>query len=401
MKSRGQQANHCVGLILSGGGARAAYQVGVLKAIAEMLPRFASNPFPIICGTSAGAVNAAYMATHAMRLRAGVKGLEAAWADFHADQIYKTDVRTLTRRGYRWLAALFLGGVGAHRPVSLLDNSPLAGLLSRVLRFDRIDQAVDAGVLRALSITCSGYTTGESVSFYQGAADINDWGRARRKGRRTQLGLQHVLASSAIPVVFPAVRIGDAYYGDGSVRQLAPISPALHLGADRVMVIGVSGSVTGANTRSSAERYPSVAEVLGHVMDSAFIDSMQVDVERLQRINRTLGFIPEKVRQARNVGLRTIDTLIISPSESLDAIAARHARELPRSMRFFLRGSGATRGGGATVMSYLLFEAAFTRELIRLGYRDAVRRETEILRFLGFDPVGLHGAAGRVPADTW
>ena len=389
------------GLILSGGGARAAYQVGVLKAIAEMLPASASNPFPIICGTSAGAINAALIATHASRFRTGVKGLETAWANFTSDQIYRTNITALAGRSMRWLSALFLGGVGAHRPVSLLDNTPLARLLSRVVRFERIDEAIEAGDLQALSITCSGYTTGESVSFYQGDAQITDWGRARRKGRRTQLGLHHLLASSAIPVVFPAVRIGGAYFGDGSVRQLAPISPALHLGADRVLVIGVSGSVNRTSPSGTAERYPSVADVLGHMMDSAFIDSLEGDVERLQRINRTLQHIPEKVRRKVDVGLRSVETLIISPSENIDRIAARHAGEMPRTMRFFLRGSGATRGEGATVLSYLLFEAGFCCELIALGYKDAVQRETEILRFLGHDPVALHGAAGAVPGDVW
>ncbi len=391
----------CTGLILSGGGARAAYQVGVLKAVADMLPRGAGNPFPIICGTSAGAVNAAFLATHAGRFRVGVKALDAAWSNFDTSQIYRTGLPALGGRALRWLSALFLGGVGAHRPVSLLDNTPLARLLSRVIRFERLDQAIAEGWLHAFSVTCSGYTSGESVSFYQGVDGIEDWGRARRKGRRTRLGLQHLLASSAIPVVFPAVRIGDAYYGDGSVRQLAPISPALHMGADRVLVLGVSGSVAGASRYRAVERYPSVAEVLGHVMDSAFVDSLEGDVERLQRINRTLGHIPEKVRRSADVGLRQVETLIIAPSQDLDAIAARHAGELPRTMRFFLRGSEATHGGGATVLSYLLFEAGFCRELIRLGYRDAVNRETDILRFLGFDPVALHGAAGAVPVDTW
>ena len=389
------------GLILSGGGARAAYQVGVLKAVAEILPAAARNPFPIICGTSAGAVNAAYIASHAGRFRTGVKGLEAAWANFSAGQIYRTSLPAVSGRAFRWLSALFLGGVGAHRPVSLLDNAPLARLLSRVIRFERIGEAVAAGDLRALSVTCSGYTTGESVSFYQGAEDIHDWGRARRKGRRAALGLQHLLASSAIPVIFPAVRIGDAFFGDGSVRQLAPVSPALHLGADRVMIIGVSGNLAGASPGRSAHRYPSVAEILGHMMDSAFIDTLEGDVERLQRINRTLRLVPAKLQGSPELGLRQVETLLISPSRNLDQIAARHAAELPRTMRFFLRGSGATSGGGGAVLSYLLFEAGFCRELIHLGYRDAIAREPEILRFLGFDPVRAHGAPEAVPADTW
>jgi len=285
--------------------------------------------------------------------------------------------------------------------VSLLDNQPLAALLGRVIRFQRIQQAIDDGYLHALSITASAYTTGESVSFFQGSPGIPDWGRARRIGRRSTLGLQHVMASAAIPVIFPAVRIGDAYYGDGSVRQLAPISPALHLGADRVLVIGVSGRLGGDAPDKAPQRYPSVAEIVGHVLDSAFIDTMEGDIERLERINRTIRHIPERTRQREGIQLRPVDTLVISPSRSLEDIAARHVGELPRNLRFFLRGSGATVGAGSTIASYLLFEPGFCRELMQLGYHDAMQRDTEILRFLGHDPVTVLGAPGRVPVDTW
>jgi len=387
-------------LILSGGGARAAYQVGVLKAIAELLPRQVHNPFPIICGTSAGAINATALASNAARFRQGVRGLEQVWQDFHADQIYRTEALQLGGRAMRWLSALMLSGVGRQRPVSLLNNQPLAALLSRILRFQRIQQAVDSGDLRGLSITASAYTTGESVSFFQGSSDIADWGRSRRIGRRSTLGLQHLMATSAIPVIFPAVRIGDTYFGDGSVRQLAPISPALHMGADRVLVVGVSGGLSGAR-EPGPRNYPSVAEIAGHMLDSAFIDTLEVDLERLRRINRTLQLIPEKVRREDKTSLREVQALVISPSQPLEAIAARHVHELPRSLRFFLRGSGATRGAGSTIASYLLFEQGFCRELIRLGYTDAMNREREILLFLGFNAVALHGLAGKVPSDIW
>ena len=239
------------------------------------------------------------------------------------------------------------------------------------------------------------------MSFFQGHESIPEWGRARRVGVRTQIGLQHLLASSAIPVVFPAVRIGENFYGDGSVRQLAPISPALHMGADRVLVIGVSGRAGVAPQERVPHRYPSVAEILGHMLDSAFIDMLEGDLERLERINRTLEYIPAKVRASQSPGLRNVEALHISPSEELDDIAAAHAHELPRSLRFFLKGSGATTGAGSTVASYLLFESGFTKALIDLGYRDAMQRETEILRFLGYDPARLYGRSGTVPTDLW
>ena len=392
------QANKAA-LILSGGGARAAYQVGVLKAIAELLPKGAPNPFPIICGTSAGALNAIALATHASRFRLGVTGLEAVWRGFQAQSVYRTEFGGLLGRGFKWLSALFMGGIGADRPISLLDNSPLAELLEKTIRFDRIHQAIDSGHLHAVSVTCSGYTSGESVSFFEGVRDIPNWRRARRVGVRCRLGLDHLMASSAIPIVFPAVRIDREYFGDGSVRQLAPISPALHLGADRVMVIGVSGNEDHIERRKP-NGYPSVAQIAGHMLNSAFLDSLEGDVERLERVNRTVSLIPEAVRQREALALRPVEVLKIYPSQVLDQIAARHVRELPRSMRFFLRGSGANKGAGSTIASYLLFESGFCGELIDLGYHDTMQMQHNILHFLGYDPVALYGTPMKVHSDV-
>jgi NTE family protein len=385
-------------LILSGGGARAAYQVGVVKAIADMLPKGSPNPFPIICGTSAGAINAIALATHAARFRLGVLGLEAVWRGFRAEHVYRTDFPGLSSRGFKWLNALFLGGIGANRPISLLDNTPLAQLIEKTVRFDRINQAIEAGHLHAVSVTCSGYTGGESVSFFEACHGVSNWRRARRLGVRTRLRLDHLLASSAIPVVFPAVHIDGEYYGDGSVRQLAPISPALHLGAERVLVIGVSGNEDHRDGRP-LNGYPSVAQIAGHLLDSAFIDSLEGDVERLERINRTVSIIPENIRERENLSLRQVEVLKIYPSQVLDQIAARHVKELPRSMRFFLRGSGANKGSGSTIASYLLFEEGFCGELIDLGYQDTMAQQHRIMHFLGYDPVKLYGDAMKVQSD--
>ncbi len=384
-------------LILSGGGARAAYQVGVLKAVSEMLPKSAHNPFAIICGTSAGALNATALAAHASHFRAGVLGLESIWSNLTADQVYRTEMTGISQRALKWAGALFLGRNSSVPPISLLDNEPLRQLIGRVIHFGRIQTAIDRGDLHALSVTASGYSTGESVSFYQGHASIKPWRRARRIGVPTLLTADHLLASAGIPVVFPAVRIGDQYFGDGSVRQLAPISPALHLGADKVLVIGVSAS-NEVPPMTPQVRYPSVAQILGHVLNSAFVDSLEGDVERLQRINRTLELIPEEKRLEAN--LRKIDVLQISPSQPLEKIAGQHAKELPRSMRIFLRGSGATSSSGSTIMTYLLFAADFCRELIRLGYHDAMRLEQQILRFLGYDPSLIYGRAGQPAYDV-
>jgi NTE family protein len=396
------QSGPVTGLILSGGGARAAYQVGVLKAVADMLPRGSRNPFGVICGTSAGAINATALATHAWRFRAGVRGLEAVWRNFQAEHVYRTGVLHLSSNAARWLLALFFGGLGARRPVSLLDNGPLQELLRRVVRFERIQQGIDTGDLRALAITASGYTSGESVTFFQGREELNGWRRARRVGMPAEIGLEHLLASSAIPGMFPAVPLHREYFGDGSVRQLAPISPALHLGADRIMVVGVGERI--GRPRRTAEgniQPPSVAQMAGHLLDSAFLDTLEGDLERLERVNHTISLIPEKARRRSDLGLRRVEVLKIEPTESLSAIAAHYAGDLPASMRFFLRGSGATESAGSTIVSYLLFEQRFCRELINLGYADTLKRENEVLRFLGYDPSHIHGAATYPPQDVW
>ena len=368
------------GLILSGGGARAAYQVGVLMAIADLVPRGTRNPFPIISGTSAGAINAAVLAAQAHNYRMAVRGLERVWANITADQVYRTDVYSFAKSIMRWFFTTLVSG---STPVNsaLLDSRPLHKLLSMVVNFQHIQEALDRGDLHALAITASSYASGESVAFFQAQPHLQEWKRARRLGRRSDIAVNHLLASSAIPILFPAQEVEGRYYGDGAVRQLAPASPALHLGAERLLVIGVSGN-TSAMRQRDVEGYPSLAQVLGHILNSVFVDSLEGDVERLERINNTLQAIPPKTRQQQGVSLREVDVLKIYPSRPIDEIAAEHVKELPRALRFFLRGSGATRSPGASAVSYLLFEPGFTRALMSLGYQDARQREDEIRTFL-------------------
>lgn len=394
--TKADQDADCAGLILSGGGARAAYQVGVLMAMADLCPRGTRNPFPVICGTSAGAINAAALAAHSHNFRMGVRGLERVWSNLTAEQVYRTDLWAFVRSLLRWALPGFAAGV---TPVhsALLDNTPLRRLLSLLISFRRIQQALDHGHLRALSITASSYSNGESVSFFQGNQSLPDWSRARRRGRAAVIGLDHLLASSAIPVLFPAQRIDNSYFGDGALRQLAPISPALHLGASRVLVIGVSGNVSAEHQRE-LRNYPSLAQVLGHVLNSVFVDTLEGDVERLERINNTLSVIPPSVRSKQGLGLREVEVLKIYPSRPIDEIAARHIGELPATLRFFLRGSGATRSPGAAAVSYLLFEPGFTRELMQLGYHDAMVRKAELLDFLRLPKVNQVPAK---PRPAW
>jgi NTE family protein len=372
-----------IGLILTGGGARAAYQVGFLRAVSHMLPRGTPNPFQIICGTSAGAVNAAVMAAGATDFHRAVRRLMLVWKYFHADQVYRSDVAGVIVTGSRWLAALLLGGLGKNNPTSLLDNAPLAQLLRRYLDIPGIRKSIEAGALYALSVTASGYTSGQSVSFFQGVPGLAGWQRARRIGVPEMIDIDHLMASSALPFIFPAVPLRREFFGDGSMRQIAPISPALHLGADRVIVIGVGRQAGSQTERVRTIAYPSLAQIAGHTLNSIFLDSLEVDIERLQRINRTIRLISHQDRSRHDIQLREVDVLVISPSEEIDRMAARHLHELPRSIRFLLRGLGATRTGGATLTSYLLFEPAYCRALIALGYKDTMARRDSILKFIG------------------
>ena len=375
-------------IVLTGGGARAAYQVGVLRAIAELVPKDAGNPFPIVCGTSAGAINAVAVAADAGNFRRAVLRLQAVWKNFHAEQVYRTDVAGVLRNSGKWLLAAVTGGLG-HEPVSLLDNSPLRRLLAERVDFDAIGRSIEAGWLYALGLTCSGYTSGQSVCFYQGAPGIVPWKRARRIGIAMPIAMDHLLASSALPFIFPAVHINREFFGDGSMRQLAPVSPALHLGADRVLVISVGRQpfpdrAQVQNPRESSPGYPTLAQIAGHALNSIFLDSMEVDLERLQRINRTLSMIPAEVLQRNGSTLRHVDFMLISPSEELDKIALRHAASLPRTVSLLFRSVGATQRGGATLLSYLLFERAYCRELIALGYKDTMARRDNLRGFLGY-----------------
>ena len=372
-----------IGLILTGGGARAAYQVGFLRAVSHMLPRGAPNPFQIICGTSAGAINAAAIAAGATDFHRAVRRLLLVWKYFHAEQVYRSDVMGLIGTGSKWLAALLLGGLGKNNPTSLLDNAPLAQLLRSHLDLPGIRRSIEAGALYALSVTTSGYTSGQSVTFFQGVPGLAGWKRARRIGVPEMIDIGHLLASSALPFIFPAVSLRREFFGDGSMRQIAPISPALHLGADRIIVTGVTRQAGDATERVKTIAYPSLAQIAGHALNSIFLDALEVDIERLQRINRTIRLISPEDRSRHDVQLRDIDVLVISPSEEMEKIAARHLYELPRSIRYLLRGLGATRAGGATLTSYLLFEPAYCRALIALGYKDTMVRKEEILRFIG------------------
>ncbi|MEO8991595.1 MAG: patatin-like phospholipase family protein [Nitrosospira sp.] len=371
-----------IGLVLTGGGARAAYQVGVLQAIAEMLPKTTRNPFPVICGTSAGAFNAASLAVSARNFHNGVRDLSAVWENAHVSQAYRSDPIGVYGNAARWMASLLIGRLKKRSVLSLLDNSPLAQLLECNLPLHGIQRSIEAGALHALGITAWGYTSGQSVTFYEGVDGIAPWKRERRVGVSARIGVEHLMASSAIPILFPAIRLNREYFGDGSMRQLAPISPALHLGAERVLVIGVRKAVEAQPGRVSVDSYPTLAQIGGHVMGSLFLDSLYVDLERLQRINNIIGMIPDENLKNNGMPLRQIKSMVISPSVEINKIAEQHAHALPRTVRLLFRNIGAMRRDGSALLSYILYEEPFCRALIELGYQDTAPRKSEILQFI-------------------
>jgi NTE family protein len=369
------------GLVLTGGGARAAYQVGVLKAVRDLLGNPAANPFPIVCGTSAGAINAATLAVFADDFSRGVANLLEVWENMHCDHIYRTDPWHIMKTGARWLAAMML--ISRHNPMSLLDNEPLRHMLKRNLPFERIQAHIDSGALYAVCVTVSGYTSGQSVSFFQGGSGLEAWERNQRIGAAVPLNLDLLLASSALPFIFPAVKVHREYFGDGSMRQIAPVSPALHLGADRVLIVG-TGRQTADQSRARSNVYPSLAQIAGHALNSIFLDSLMVDIERLERINRTVSLIPRDRMSDSGVRLRPVKVLFITPSQPLERIASRFIHELPATVRFVLRPTGALNRSGSNLASYLLFEESFCRALVDLGYQDTLAREAEVRQF--FEP---------------
>jgi len=370
------------GLVLAGGGARAAYQVGALQALKEMLPDARPNPFPIICGTSAGAVNAGALAVNADHFGRAVESLLEVWRHFQPHHVYRADFPGVAANSLRWFAGFLFGAFLRNKRISLLDNRPLESLLARSLDFSRIQANIDAGALDAVAITCSGYTSGQSCSFFQGGEGTEAWRRSQRLGIRTKIGVEHLMASSAIPFLFPAHRLNREFFGDGSMRQIAPVSPALHLGADRVLVIGTARIRDEAPQRTRGDLYPSLAQVAGHVMNSIFLDSLAVDLERLERINRTISCVEPETLKRMGLSLHHVDVLVLTPSVPLDAIAVKHVANLPWSIRFLMRSVGAMRRGGANLASYLLFERGYCNELISLGYEDTMKRREEVASFL-------------------
>ena len=368
-----------VGLVLTGGGARTAYQVGVLLAVSDWLGRPRRSPFAIITGTSAGAINASVLAARAGSFGRGLEYLAGVWRGLQVGDIYRCDRRALYGRALHWLVALIRGGLGRNNPRALLDCQPLRALLERHVNFARIGLQVERGLLDAVAITASGYGSGRGVTFYQAVGHPPSWQRERMLSRPVDLTLDHVMASVAIPLLFEAVRIDDDWYGDGAMRDHTPLSAAINLGAQRLLVISTRNSDPVPVPQPPA--YPQLGKIAGYILDSLFMDGIGPNLDRLQRLNELVGLNEAQAPLHADRRLRRIDACAISPSRDLRHMAARHTDRFPPSVRRLFRGIGAF-GELSPLPSYLLFDGAFCRELMDLGYADAQHQKDEIMAVL-------------------
>jgi NTE family protein len=381
------QKRPITGMVMSGGGARAAYQVGALRALCELLHEPA--PFQVLAGTSAGAINSTALAVHGDDFRAGVANLIETWRSLSPEKVYRTDLASLASIGGRWVRQLSVGGLfGAATVNALLDTSPLRKLLEQTLDTDRIRSHVWSGHLRGVAVTATSYGTGTALSFFEGAANIKPWVRSTRIGVHGRLTVSHVMASSAIPMFFPPVEIDGAWYGDGCVRLSDPLSPAVHLGAERLVAIGIRYARTPQETddlnralQMHKSKPPAVSEISGVMLNAIFLDSLDADAERLERINAMLSLVPQDMRSRMRNPLRTIPLLVLRPSRDLGGLATEQYNSFPRALRHLLKGIGATGDSGWDLVSYLAFEPAYIERLMDLGYEDTYARRDEVAAF--------------------
>jgi NTE family protein len=378
------------GLVLTGGGARAAYQVGVLKAVAELLPQ-QPNPFRVIVGTSAGAVAAAVLAARAEHWHQAVDSIEGVWANFRTKQVFDTSRRSMLRAGMHWILSLLSGGMLVKAPRSLFDNSPLRELLKREVRWRGVGRSIRHGHIDALALCSTEYATARSVAFFEGSAALSEWSGHQHIGRRARLKLAHLMASMAVPLMFPPEQIDEEYYGDGAVRQMAPLAPALQLGANRLLIVGMRATGRGGvSERSSAPRAaPTPGQLAGFALDTMFTDQIYTDLEQIERVNQILRFDP-----ALMPGSRIVEKVVfIAPSRDPREIAGEHLASLPAALRALLRVTGASSAAGAQLASYLMFEGEYTRSLIALGRRDALARAADIRELLTVGPIPVPAPA--------
>ncbi len=375
-----------IGLVLTGGGARGAYQAGAIRALAE-ISGSRTSPFSIIAGTSAGAINGTYLASYADDFQQAARRLWDLWDRLKSSRVFRTGTLPIAENGLRWAANLTMGGLLQLFPVSyLLDTAPLRELIREHVLPEAIERNIKTGVLHGVAVSATNYSTGTAVVFFDGDNQIQTWARTSRIGVRTNLGVEHVMASSAMPIFFPPILVGDNYFGDGCVRLDAPLSPAIHMGSDRVLAIGIryfrSNEHTLALNSAAAPQHPTLADISGTLLNAVFMDSLETDIERMQRINHTLELIPKHQLEANGYPLRPIPVMALRPSKDLGTLAGELFDTFPFMVRHALRGMGASSKTGWDLVSYLAFEREYTSQLLELGYQDTMARKSELAEFI-------------------
>ncbi len=376
-------------LVLTGGGARAAYQVGALRALAEVLPR-GPLPFEVVAGISAGAINGVALACGAQDFAGGAAALHQTWAGLTPDRIFRTGALKLAATGSRWMRDLGGGGLlGGNSINYLLDPAPLRRLLTDVLPLARMRRHLKAGRLHAVAVSATSYLSGAGVTWFEGSDRIRPWQRSTREGVRARLTVDHVMASAAIPIFFPPVKVEDGWYGDGCVRLVYPMSPAIHAGAERILAISVRHGRAGPGGPGAPDGAPlPLSQIAGVLLNAVFLDSIDTDLERLERINRTLAYVPGERVAARELELRPIPVLALRPSQDLGKLAGDEYHRFPSMLRYLLKGIGVTRDSGSDLLSYLAFEPVYVARVMELGYTDTLARRDEVRAFFRAEPRG-------------
>ena len=371
-----------VGLVLPGGGARGAYQVGVLKAFLEISKTKSESPFDIFSGTSAGAINGTFLASGAHIFDHSVVSLVDVWSNFTTNKVYKTDPITMFKSSLHWFLTVISGGVLIPNPTSLLDNQPLRNLLRETIKFPDIQNNIESSSIESLAVTSASYRSRKSCTFFQANSNANNWNKTHREGKKTLINLDHLMASVALPLIFPAVSIKNEYFGDGAMRQATPLSPAIRLGAEKLMIISAKETDDRFQLNNPGEQYPSFAKITGYILEALFLDGLYSDIERLNRINQIIKNSGDRGIKTNNKTMKFVDYLIISPSEDLNEIARKHYQSMPLSIRLLLQGLGLLKDSKSELLSFLLFESVYTSELIDLGYRDGIGKKEEIADFM-------------------
>ena len=371
-----------LGLVLSGGGARAAYQAGVLAAVADICSEMKiQNPFKYYTGVSAGAINSCVLATHPGTFLDGVEQLKKLWTEIQSEQVYESDVLSLTHIGLRWLSELSLGGMKQTPGKSLLDTSPLRDLIAKHCTFENIQKKIDRGEINALGVSALDFHTSSTVTFIQGIPEIHLWQRVRRQAQKANIDINHVMASAAIPLLFPAIEVENRFYGDGSIRNYSPCGPAIYMGADRILAIGVRRRQDLCDTTHTTlpSEAPSAARVASVMLNALMSDGIEFDMERIEHINIGLAKLQQTDRST--LRLRPIEALWISPSKDFSKIAVSKSEELPKMIRYLMRGLGNINESGE-MTSFLLFERSYCEHLMELGFEDGMEAKDRIRALL-------------------